>query len=361
MWLRDLIVPLRIESSDGRIVQETTDVYKVRPDATFTPTVTSEYPIAVSGIERTRIGEDVVLTAEGDGFEGWYVNGDLVSTSRTHAFVLLSPTDKIAAKSSQDYVVVQKGSEINDLGFEGCVVRDGDGEPIIGISNLEPGPYTAELRKDGCLRTMEFLVDDHREFSLTWEFDGRTYSIGTDVPYSGIYASLHEYPNIARFNQGIQGQIEAFHTADDPTLQAIASELKQMGDGMDRRTFAEFVLKFVQNVPYITDLESRGSDEFWKFPLETLWDGGGDCEDTTFLYGTLMGICGYRVAFVLFSDHAMSALDLSGSGVRIPVDGYGFLLCETTQSSYSLGRTSEGHMPADAKFACRVESIPEER
>ena len=361
MWLRDLMVPMRIVSSDGRIVQETTEVFKYKPDTVYTPDVTAEYPITVGRVQKMTVGDELTLTAEGEGFKGWYVNGELVSTSRTYIFELLSPTDRIVAASETDYTVVQKGSDINDLGFEGCVVRDDDGEPIIGIASLGPGLYKAELKRNGYLRTMEFLVDAQRSFSQTWEFDGKTYAIEATVPYSGIYASIHKYPNIARFNQSIQGHIEAFYTADDPTLQGMASQLKEMGAGMDRRTFAEFVLKFVQNIPYITDLESRDSDEFWKFPLETLWDGGGDCEDTAFLYGTLMGLCGYRTAFVLFKDHAMAALTLDGDGERVTVDGYGFVLCETSHVSYSLGRTSEGHMPADAKFVCRIESIPENR
>ena len=138
-------------------------------------------------------------------------------------------------------------------------------------------------------------------------------------------------------------------------MRHIASELRRMGSDMDKRTYAEFVLRFVQSVPYLTDLESRAAEEYWKFPMETLWDGGGDCEDKAILYNTLMGISGYRVAFIMFKDHAMSAVTVDGVGETTVIDRYPFVMAETTWPQFSLGQTSEGHTPDDSIFSCRVE------
>ena len=73
---------------------------------------------------------------------------------------------------------------------------------------------------------------------------------------------------------------------------------------MNDRQFACFVMKFVETIPYQYDENSRGAMEFIKYPAETFWDGGGDCEDTSILYCTLMKVMGYDTALLLFFDHA---------------------------------------------------------
>ena len=114
------------------------------------------------------------------------------------------------------------------------------------------------------------------------------------------------------------------------------------------------MLSFVQAIPYFHDSDVFGTEDYWLYPLETLWYGGGDCEDTTILYGTLMSIAGYDVGFVLFADHAMMALSVDGSGWSVSIDGGEYLLCETTNPGFAIGQTSVGHEPSDARFVCGV-------
>ena len=103
---------------------------------------------------------------------------------------------------------------------------------------------------------------------------------------------------------------EALVTVKDPYLQKIAKDLRSMArsEGYDTYDTANLVLAFVQSLPYVPDDVSTPYDEFPKFPLETIVEGGGDCEDTSILYATLMKILGYDVALVAYPGHMMVAV-----------------------------------------------------
>jgi len=58
---------------------------------------------------------------------------------------------------------------------------------------------------------------------------------------------------------------------------------------------AEFILAFVGDIPYVLDGEDV---EYPKYPIETLWDNGGDCEDSSALYSSLMEALDYDTILV---------------------------------------------------------------
>ena len=111
---------------------------------------------------------------------------------------------------------------------------------------------------------------------------------------------------------------------------------------MTDREFAEFVMICVQTIPYQYDEVSRHAEEYWKYPAETFWDGGGDCEDSSILYCTLMKAMGYDTALIVFYDHAMASIhfpndkDNYGDEV-VTISGKKYVLCETTGTGYDLG------------------------
>lgn len=359
MWVKDLLYPVKITApiSGGEITYTLDSTFKYRPNTSFHPNVSAEYPVTVNDVGRMTVGEDLELTASGEDFAGWYLNGSLVSEERTVKFTHLTPSDRIVAKTIRTFTVVTNGVEVNDMGFEGAAFYDSEGNRIIGISRLDPGLYLGEVTKGGVRNSIDFVVEGWRMFTQEWEFQGREYSLSVKVPYSEMCAHVCENPHLPRFSQRTQAHVEAFYTPDDTPIREIHSILSEYGKGMDRVTYASFVLRFVQSIPYIEDIDSRGEDEFWKFPIETLWDGGGDCEDTTFLYGTLMGMSDYRTSFILFRDHAMAGITLDAEGYVTEVDGYGFLFCETISTAFGIGQSTADHHPEDVIFSCRVESI----
>jgi transglutaminase-like putative cysteine protease len=72
---------------------------------------------------------------------------------------------------------------------------------------------------------------------------------------------------------------------DDPTIEDVAHALRARVAGNDI-AFAQYALAFVQGgITYVLD---QPGFEYPLYPLETLVDRAGDCEDTTILYVSLL-------------------------------------------------------------------------
>ena len=357
-WLYHLTLQVRAEVDDGttHIVHQLAEVYTFEPETSFVPDVSAEYPLQVRGAGTVSIGDRLELTAVGEGFTGWYSGGELVTTERTLVVDRVDPTCSYEARSSDGYTVLdQVEVGLGDLGFaDGSVITDWDGNVVTGYGSLEPGYYVVTDATGDVTRYLEFFIEDSRVFEHTWTFGGVTYTIRLDMLYSDVfwYTYSDPYGNI-RLSLTDPAYVSNYHTVDDGTLLELMGMLSAYGSGMDRTEFAGFVLSFVQTIPYVTDEDSVGEREYWKYPLETLWDGGGDCEDSTILYDTLMLMAGYDVAFVLFQDHAMSAVSVDVDGHSLTRDGIVYVFCETTTVS-EIGLTSKGHTEDDVYYWCPV-------
>ena len=88
-------------------------------------------------------------------------------------------------------------------------------------------------------------------------------------------------------------------------------------------------LDFVQSMEYQSDEVFMGHVEYWKFPLETLCDQGGDCEDTAILYSSLMKAMGFDTVLIIVPGHMASGILLSGETT--------YRYCETTSNQFEVG------------------------
>lgn len=64
------------------------------------------------------------------------------------------------------------------------------------------------------------------------------------------------------------------------------------------RAYAEFIKQFVASFPYEYDDRSIGHMEYGRFPIETLYDGKGDCECLSFLLASLFAHAGFKTAML---------------------------------------------------------------
>lgn len=107
------------------------------------------------------------------------------------------------------------------------------------------------------------------------------------------------------------------------------------------------VLAFVQSIPYSHDEESIHIAEYFRYPIETLADATGDCEDTTILAASLLKTLGHEVVVLLVLPR-----DREPGHAAIGVAVYGFpfserlvqgryLYCETTQEGWHVGEVPD--------------------
>lgn len=100
---------------------------------------------------------------------------------------------------------------------------------------------------------------------------------------------------------------------DNPYVQQIARQLKELSDGWTDSERATLILNFVQTaIYYQSDSVLFGMDEFWATPTETLYLHRGDCEDQAVLLCSLYGALGYDWLMLTYPGHISAGIVLDG-------------------------------------------------
>ena len=143
------------------------------------------------------------------------------------------------------------------------------------------------------------------------------------------------------------------------SVQQIAAHLRRQSEEKEFSVFEEVgnVVCFTRSIPYASDEQTRGVPEYANYPVETLYDKAGDCEDHAILAACLLFYLGHDVGlfFLRFPDMAHAALGYNtkyGSGPfsAVSKDGKTYYYIETvpTKESEQVGEIS-------AAFLDRIE------
>lgn len=102
-------------------------------------------------------------------------------------------------------------------------------------------------------------------------------------------------------------------------------------------------IRFVQSIPYKTDIDSRGQREYPKYPVETIYEDNGDCEDLSMLLLSIIREMGFQTCFIEFSDHiGVGILGADGlEGAYYEVNGRKYYYVETTDFGWKFGQIPE--------------------
>lgn len=124
----------------------------------------------------------------------------------------------------------------------------------------------------------------------------------------------------------------------------------------DSYTQASNVLAFVQSfIPYRRDIETKNVSDYARFPLETLWDRVGDCEDVAILCGAILSRLGYKAALLRYPGHLAFGVETSkGFGlehqIRDPNYPVSYYYGESTSKDWRLGQIPEDYLWATPDF-----------
>lgn len=233
----------------------------------------------------------------------------------------------------------------------------------------EPGNYRIRLYVDGSQKAEgRIVLDGTVTQSFEWSqcVDGKTYTYSAGCTYS--FRDYYRYASDTSAVREESRPLEAnrFVVVDSPILGlegALSKEyLKVRGSSMPLtgHEYADYLLSFVQcAVPYpdmvswkdghwyydpengCGDMYINGQEEYWSYPMETLYLGTGDCEDTSFLACALFSAAGYTSGVAVLEGHVMAAVQLDSVAPNPDPDFYAFdvfvlrtggemYFCETT-------------------------------
>lgn len=298
-------------------------------------------------------GTILTLTAEGEGFSGWYDSeGNLVSSDPSFGYEIGTVDAELFARGSNGSIpaLVGEGCTL-DTGF---ILSDavwevyGDSGPVGILEGSNPsivfesaGTYFADaagIMEDGsrflwrvCIVCDGDVVREH-----TWTYDGTEYTLSWTVAYS-VYLGYRGMSQDERSSVGDGSAV--FATPSDPLVSSVASALwsKAMEVGMDAVGASGFVLSFVQS------FDADGTEE-WKYPVEVLFECSGNDRSCSALLASMMSSLGFRSSLLLFPGHTAAGVEIDGAeGVFYSYGGIKYRYCECSPSADTgIGEKPEG-------------------
>jgi len=149
---------------------------------------------------------------------------------------------------------------------------------------------------------------------------------------------LYEYyHSLDRFDV-IDYSAYVFDPYDDHYIDFLNHQILTLKDLQNDVETINFVASFVQSIEYKNDDPQNDSYEYPRFPLETLKEKRGDCEDKAILTAALLENLGYNVSLIRLPQHMAVGVHLNETipGYSYYIDQYYYL--ETTTLHMALGR-----------------------
>lgn len=173
-----------------------------------------------------------------------------------------------------------------------------------------------------------------------------------------ISRALNEYYE-KRYSRGRNYDMYVSDTYSDQYIQQVADNFEQFGDEYDlsEREVVDLAVAFVQGLNYTKDDVTTGFDQYTYYPVETLIERGGDCEDSTVLLARILRELGYDCVLLFLPDTepvAHMALGVRGDssipGAYYEYDDKQYYYVETTGEGYRIGDIPDFDGDLSAEF-----------
>jgi len=242
----------------------------------------------------------------------------------THASQIPTLTVTLTPTSSDQYCAINyPGTSYNSISRR-CEQFASIPAPQSTVGTVHPATTTSPVSSDMIYR------------NYSWNYHGTTWKWNGGFPKSG-YAYYKNRPHNRENNYAEY----ALSDYDRELLQGIVQKFKDGGDknGYTATQNVLNIVTFVQSLPYTSDKVTTGYDEYPRYPLETLVDNGGDCEDTAILTAALVHEMGYEVVLLHLPGHMAVGINVPENlpGTYYQYLGLNYYYLETTGDGWGLG------------------------
>jgi hypothetical protein len=177
-----------------------------------------------------------------------------------------------------------------------------------------------------------------------WSYDSRPWTLTLQIP-----KDLYLYYRGMERAQTQDYSVYVTHPMDDDFVQSLADRLtsEALKRGFDAQEKAGFAASFVQSLRYMEE-----DEEYPRYPVEMLVDGGGDCEDSSILAAAVLQAMGYDVVLLNFSAVAPDGAGHMAVGVALPPVAGGYSYEFEGDDYYYLETTTQsevGDIPTEYK------------
>lgn len=182
-----------------------------------------------------------------------------------------------------------------------------------------------------------FSLNQDRQYitnNYKWQYpyNGQTFNLSIDISYL-------DYNYFASKPRTYQYSVYASDKADETAIAFLADTLLNIAVENGFTSSYEqvgFISAFVQCLEYQNDLSYKGAIEYPKYPIETLYEKGGDCEDTAVLLAKMLSLLGYGAVLLVSDDHMAVGIQTDGVG-NVEYNGIQYYYIETTEFGWKVG------------------------
>ncbi len=200
---------------------------------------------------------------------------------------------------------------------------------------------------------LDIIGDDVKAESVhyEWEWGGWDWTYDLVIPF----AAVEEYRSYTRVVDAYYSNYSdyVYDESDDDYILELAEAFENAvtKEGLEEDDAVYFAISFVQSLKYTPDDIGLGYD-YPKYPLETLYDQGGDCEDSSILLVSMLIAMGYGCCLIRFDDHM--AVGILGSddlsGYYFTEEDRKYYYIETTNTGWELGEMPEDYIYREANI-----------
>jgi hypothetical protein len=187
-----------------------------------------------------------------------------------------------------------------------------------------------------------------------WDYEGREWTWELS-----FRQSLYDYYKALPRSPTRNYSVYVTNPIDDKQIDSVVSKLQDAAkeQGYDSFQTISFAAAFVQSLEYTSDSVTTGFDEYARYPIETLVDGGGDCEDTAILLASIIDSMGYGVVLIRYTadsgtDNGHLAVGVRGDeslyGTSFTYEGSKYYYVETTGTGWEIGQLPEEYKGREA-------------
>lgn len=179
------------------------------------------------------------------------------------------------------------------------------------------------------------IEEGYYDIKYMWSYKGSLWTYSASIPKS----TYNYYKNLDHRSRDYAKYIS--DEGSKKYLSGLADTFRDAGSakGYSASENARNVVAFVQSLPYTSDSVTTGYDEYPRYPVETLVDKGGDCEDSALLTAGILKEMRFGVVLLLLPTHmAVGVVCEEGmTGTYYTYKGSKYYYLETTASGWNIG------------------------
>ncbi|HPQ71549.1 MAG TPA: hypothetical protein PKW95_20655 [bacterium] len=175
---------------------------------------------------------------------------------------------------------------------------------------------------------------------------------GSNLRLAKFPVPTAEYTEMVNINQELlEDGCHPMSQYEDKILKGLSPSVERLVSAIAETHFTgrnlvrlDNLLQFVHQFPYVTDQESKGFEDYARFPIETMVEKKGDCECLSILLAALFKLHNYNTALLLTKDHCMVGVEVLEE--KLPGDYHTYqdikyYVCEATGEGWQVGQKPE--------------------